>query len=88
MQDHLPPSQIKEQEQQIISARVYPEEYDLSIKIKCANSKGYAVAEIGDGVDISSRMQYHRGTVQKGKCQTLTTQGKDVGIVVGKERKN
>lgn len=86
--DHLPPSRIKEQELPITSARVYPEEFDLSIRIKCANSKGYAVASIGDGVDISSRMQYHRGTVQKGKIQTITTQAKDVGIVVGKERKN
>lgn len=49
--------------------------------IKNATKKGYLEATIGDGIDISSRMQYHRGTVQKGKSQTLTTQP-NVGIVV------
>jgi len=51
------------------------------ILIKNANSKGYLEARAGDGVDISSRMEYHRGTVQKGKAQTLTTQC-DGGVVV------
>lgn len=46
-----------------------------SIKIKNANSKGYLEAQVGDGIDISSRMEYHRGTVQKGKAQTITTMG-------------
>ena len=50
--------------------------------IKNANSKGYLEAEDGDGVDISGRMQHHRGTVQKGKSQTLTTGGADVGVVI------
>ena len=35
----------------------------------------------GDGVDISSRMQYHRGTVQKQSTQTLDTQC-NIGVVV------
>lgn len=53
------------------------------IAIKNANSKGYLEAEEGDGVDISSRMEYHRGTVQKGKSQTLSTMGgENVGVVV------
>ena len=52
------------------------------IAIKNATSKGYDLAEEGDGIDISSRMQYHRGTVQKGSCQTLTTQGGGVGVVM------
>lgn len=47
---------------------------------------GYSLAENGDGVDISGRMQYHRGTVQKGKAQTLTQMGgNDVGVVVNDE---
>lgn len=45
--------------------------------------KGHNVAKVGDGVDISTRMQYHRGTVQKGISQTLTCQGgNNVGVVV------
>ena len=54
------------------------------IPIKNATAKGYLEAEAGDGVDISSRMEYHRGTVQKGKTQTLTTMGgENNGVVVG-----
>lgn len=45
------------------------------ILIKNATKQGYLEAEEGDGVDISSRMEYHRGTVQKGMCQTLDCQG-------------
>ena len=45
------------------------------MKIKNATKKGYLDAEDGDGIDISGRMQYHRGTVQKGMSQTLTTRG-------------
>lgn len=57
---------------------------DNFIKIKNNNSKGYLVATEGDGIDISSRMEHHRGTVQKNKSQTLTTAGgNDVGVVVG-----
>ncbi len=43
------------------------------VLIKNATKKGYLVAEDGDGVDISSRMQYHRGTVQKQIIQTIDT---------------
>ena len=54
------------------------------ILIKNATKKGYLEARDGDGIDISSRMEYHRGTVQKGKCQTLTTSGgENNGVVVG-----
>ena len=42
--------------------------------IKNATAKGYLEAKEGDGVDISSRMQHHRGTVQKNMIQTLDTQ--------------
>lgn len=50
------------------------------VAIKNNNSKGYAIAKIGDGIDISSRMQHHRGTVQKGMSQTLDTQC-NVGVI-------
>ena len=45
------------------------------ILIKNATAKGYLEATEGDGIDISGRMQTHRGTVQKGKVQTLTSGG-------------
>lgn len=51
------------------------------LKIKNATSQGYLEATIGDGVDISSRMESHRGTVQKEKAQTLLTQCQG-GVVV------
>ena len=54
-----------------------------AIPIKNNTKKGYLLAEEGDGIDISGRMQYHRGTVQKGLTQTITTAGGDnVGVVV------
>ena len=46
-----------------------------SIPIKNATKTGYIMAEEGDGIDISSRMESHRGTVQKGKTQTIKTDG-------------
>ena len=53
------------------------------MKIKNATKQGYLDAELGDGIDISSRMESHRGTVQKGLSQTLTCQGgNNVGVVV------
>lgn len=56
--------------------------------IKNNTKQGYLNAENGDGIDISTRMETHRGTVQKGSCQTLTTQGgKNVGVVVEDEQK-
>ena len=54
------------------------------IPIKNATKKGYLEATDGDGIDISSRMEYHRGTVQKGKTQTLSTMGgENNGVCVG-----
>ena len=56
------------------------------VLIKEATKRGYKEAEVGDGIDISTRMETHRGTVQKGSCQTLTTEGgNDVGVVVEDE---
>ena len=55
--------------------------------IKNATKQGYLEASDGDGIDISTRMETHRGTVQKETCQTLTCQGgENVGVVVD-ERK-
>ena len=53
------------------------------IKIKNATKKGYLEATEGDGIDISSRMHHHRGTVQKDKIQTITTSGGEhLGVVI------
>lgn len=53
------------------------------LKVKNANSKGFLEAVEGDGIDISSRMEYHRGTVQKNKSQTITTMGgENVGVLM------
>lgn len=57
-----------------------------AVPIKNATEQGYLLAEDGDGVDISGRMQYHRGTVQKGLAQTINTQGTDGGVVVKDEK--
>ena len=55
---------------------------DDSLKIRNATKKGYLEATEGDGIDISSRMEYHRGTVQKDKAQTLSTMGgENVGVI-------
>ena len=54
-----------------------------AIAIKNNTKKGYLLAEDGDAVDISGRMEWHRGTVQKGMSQTITTAGGDnVGVVL------
>ena len=53
---------------------------ETKILIKNATKKGYLEATEGDGIDISSRMEHHRGNVQKDKIQTLTTQC-DRGVV-------
>ena len=53
------------------------------IAVKNATQQGYLLAEEGDGIDISTRMQYHRGTVQKAKAQTITCMGgENIGVVV------
>ena len=48
---------------------------DVKLKIKEATKQGYKEAYEGDGVNISSRMKYQRGNVQKESIQTLTTSG-------------
>ena len=53
------------------------------ILVKNATEKGYLEATIGDGIDISGRMEYHRGTVQKDKAQSVTCGGgNNLGVVV------
>lgn len=53
-----------------------------TILIKNATKQGYLEASDGDGIDISSRMEYHRGNVQKQSIQTITTSGgNDRGVV-------
>lgn len=52
------------------------------LMIKNATKKGYLEANVGDGIDISGRMEHHRGTVQKEKTQTLNTYGgENIGVV-------
>lgn len=54
--------------------------------IKNANKQGYLEAHDGDGIDISGRMQYHRGTVQKQQTHTITTKGgNDCGVLLEDE---
>lgn len=57
------------------------------ILVKNATKQGYLEATDGDGVDISSRMEWHRGTVQQGSTQTITTKGGDNNGVVVREEK-
>ena len=49
-----------------------------AVLIKNATEKGYLEATDGDGIDISGRMQFHRGTVQKDKAQSLTCGGGEI----------
>ena len=56
-----------------------------NIPIKNNTSKGYENATEGDGIDIGSRMETHRGTVQKNISQSiLTSGGEERGVVVKK----
>lgn len=58
-----------------------------AMPIKNNTKQGYLEANEGDGIDISTRMQYHRGTVQKGKAQTITCMGgENIGVVVKDEK--
>ena len=60
-------------------------EENFNLKIKNNTKKGYLEAYDGDGVNISSRMKYQRGNVQKESIQTITTSGgNDRGVVVDK----
>lgn len=52
------------------------------LKIKEATKLGYKEAYEGDGVNISGRMKYQRGNVQKEMTQTLVTSGHERGVVI------
>ena len=57
-------------------------EENFNLKIKNNTIQGYLPAYDGDGVNISSRMKYQRGNVQKESVQTITTSGgNDRGVV-------
>ena len=58
---------------------------DTKIYVKNATKQGYLEAKDGDGIDISSRMEHHRGTVQKQMIQTLDTQGGESKGVVSSD---
>ena len=65
------------------SPTLHTKSNDIKIYVRNATKKGYLEATEGDGIDISGRMQYHRGTVQKGKSQTIKTMGEeDVGVIM------
>lgn len=57
------------------------------LKIKEATKAGYKEAYAGDGVNISGRMKYQRGNVQKGMTQTLMANGSGRGVVVKCKKK-
>lgn len=58
------------------------------VLIKNATKQGYLEAEDGDGIDISQRMEYHRGTVQKGLSQTLSCAGGGTqGVIVNGQKR-
>ena len=64
------------------SPTLHTKSNEIKIYVKNATKKGYLEATDGDGVDISGRMEYHRGTVQKDKSQSITTMGgNDIGVV-------
>lgn len=54
---------------------------DNFIIIAEATTKGYVIAEVGDGVYINRPYQ-KRGVVQKGKIQTIKTSCDDIAVVV------
>ena len=58
---------------------------EIKIYVKNATKKGYIEATDGDRIDISSRMEHHRGTVQKQMIQTLDTQGGESKGVVSSD---
>ena len=54
-----------------------------NLKIKNNTKKGYLEGKVGDGVNISGRMEYQRGNVQKDKVQSITCGGgNNLGVIV------
>ena len=54
------------------------------VMIKENNEQGYKIANVGDGVNIASRMHHQRGNVQEGSIQTLKAQ-MEIGVVVDED---
>lgn len=48
--------------------------------IRNGTKLGYLLASDGDGIDLSTRIKNHRGTVQRGMSLTLKTTI-DVGVI-------
>ena len=71
-----------------IQAQYYKQHRGNVLLIKNATKQGYLEAEEGDGIDISSRMEYHRGTVQKNVSQTILSGGGCNGVAVGNTQSN
>lgn len=63
---------LKPDNAETLQAQYYKQHRGNILLIKNATKLGYLEREEGDGIDISSRMEYHRGTVQKNVAQTLT----------------
>lgn len=57
------------------------------LMIKENNSKGFKIAQPGDGVNLANRMKHQRGNVQKGSIQTLKTE-MEIGVVVEDEKRS
>ena len=69
-----------------VQAQYYKQHRGNILLIKNATKQGYLEAEEGDGIDISSRMEYHRGTVQTNVSQTILSGGGCNGVVVNAEK--
>lgn len=67
------------------SPTLHTKSNEVKIYVKNATKKGYIEAKDGDVIDISSRMEHHRGTVQKQMIQTLDTQGGESKGVVSSD---
>ena len=63
-----------------ITTRTDPSNH-IVVAIPEATKKGYAIAEVGDGIYLD-RPEQKRGVVQKGMTPTIKTQDKDIGVVV------
>ena len=56
---------------------------DNFIRIKNNTKQGYLEATVGDGINISGRMEYQRGNVQKDKALTIMCGGgNNLGVIV------
>ena len=74
---------ISDIESKTVTTRAGTRMDDNYIRIKNNTKKGYLEGEVGDGVNISGRMEYQRGNVQKDKAQSITCGGgNNLGVIV------